>query len=259
MGVSDEMIAAAASAYNSAAVAEGFHSVIPSLDATHLRWMRAALLAALPHMQPSAEDTIAQVGDPVGFVCGHCGAAHKEEPFLAQIDRKQQEAQGAVNERALAYLRPWLELGTFDAPAWAVQLASILTGGDGCGTPVPATPPAPVDVRLREIIARKRAEADRDEDAAYELGRFDSERRDDLRRAAKALRADADEINLALLSAQPSADAGDGERLAYVLSRIPVTELEDWLGVSIGDYMEVPTIDEHRAAIDAAIEQGQTP
>ena len=152
MGVSDEMIAAAASAYNSAAVAEGFHSVIPSLDATHLRWMRAALLAALPHMQPSAEDTIAQVGDPVGFVCGHCGAAHKEEPFLAHIDRKQREAR--------------------------------------------TTQPAPVDVRLRKSTLRQ---------AIHAMRRCQQESRSNWQEYI-----DDAERYLALLSAQPSADAGDG-------------------------------------------------
>lgn len=49
---------------------------------------------------------------------------------------------GVVVERALEYLRPHLEAGTFAAPDWAIQLASILTGGDGCGAPVP--PSAPV-------------------------------------------------------------------------------------------------------------------
>jgi hypothetical protein len=40
-----------------------------------------------------------------------------------------------VVDRALEYLRPHLDAGTFAAPSWAVQLASILTGGGGCGTP----------------------------------------------------------------------------------------------------------------------------
>ncbi len=53
----------------------------------------------------------------------------------------QLEGGGEV-ELALEYLRPHLEAGTFAAPDWAIQLASILTGGDGCGKSAP--PSAPV-------------------------------------------------------------------------------------------------------------------
>lgn len=35
----------------------------------------------------------------------------------------------AIIDRALEYLRPHLESGTFSAPDWAINLASILTGG----------------------------------------------------------------------------------------------------------------------------------
>lgn len=38
--------------------------------------------------------------------------------------------------RAMEYLRPHLESGTFSAPDWAIQMASILTGGNGCGKPI---------------------------------------------------------------------------------------------------------------------------
>lgn len=34
---------------------------------------------------------------------------------------------------AIEYVGPWCDLGTWEAPTWAIQLASILTGGDGCG------------------------------------------------------------------------------------------------------------------------------
>lgn len=58
-----------------------------------------------------------------------------------RVEQAQPSQKGeAVDERvekALAYLRPHLESGTFSAPDWAIQLASILTGGDGCGRPIP--------------------------------------------------------------------------------------------------------------------------
>lgn len=41
----------------------------------------------------------------------------------------------AVAEAALEYLRPHLEAGTFAAPDWAIDLASILTGGKRLSTP----------------------------------------------------------------------------------------------------------------------------
>ena len=59
---------------------------------------------------------------------------------LAQLEleaqNRPQPASGEVVARALAYIEPHLNAGTFAAPDWAIQLASILTGGDGCGNPI---------------------------------------------------------------------------------------------------------------------------
>lgn len=63
--------------------------------------------------------------------------------WIAALTREQREG---VVERALEYLRPHLEAGTFAAPDWAIQLASILTGGDGCGEPIKPQPEAPGSV-----------------------------------------------------------------------------------------------------------------
>ena len=77
-------------------------------------------------------------------------AALRQQPdVIAEADRLLSTIDNAgkvdsVVARALTYLRPHLEAGTFSAPDWAIQLASILTGGDGCGTPIQ---PAPVVFR----------------------------------------------------------------------------------------------------------------
>lgn len=80
--------------------------------------------------------------------------SYKEHGIEAEYRRLYAEPQPAppaqgfdadVVDRALEYLRPHLEAGTFAAPYWAIQLASILTGGDGCGKPVPTSAPVGVE------------------------------------------------------------------------------------------------------------------
>lgn len=68
-------------------------------------------------------------------------------------DTRPPVAGDAVVERALAYLRPHLDAGTFAAPDWAIQLASILTGGDGCGTPAPPAGDAQVREQMGQRIS----------------------------------------------------------------------------------------------------------
>lgn len=72
--------------------------------------------------------------------------AEVQDAWQAGLDAGREQGRGKdhpppsapVVDRALEYLRPHLEAGTFSAPDWAIQLASILTGGDGCGKPQPA-------------------------------------------------------------------------------------------------------------------------
>ena len=105
----------------------------------HVQLAWEAWQAALPRMQPIAEDTIARVGDPVGFVCGHCGAAHKEEPFLAHIDRKQQEARTTQPAPVdggyrvdTAHLRKMMQAGATQKthPLFPCELTALLDAYD---------------------------------------------------------------------------------------------------------------------------------
>lgn len=82
---------------------------------------------------------------------GEFDAIRKEWPEAPQsvfigadptvTEAKDEGTDRDIVEKALAYLDPHLNLGSLGAPAWAVQLASILTGGDGCGAPVGSVPP----------------------------------------------------------------------------------------------------------------------
>lgn len=72
-------------------------------------------------------------------------AAHDElvstaDELQAALARQEADKPAGAVERALSYLDQYLSGGPISAPDWAIQLASILTGGDGCG----ATPSTPV-------------------------------------------------------------------------------------------------------------------
>ena len=102
------------------------------------------------------------------------GAAELAEALMPYIG--EQIAPDARIQRALDYLHPHLDAGTFAAPDWAIQLASILTGGDGCGAPGQASPakafvpPSPGQWVLRALPAELLAQLDGEKGFVFEVG-----------------------------------------------------------------------------------------
>jgi len=170
----------------------------------------------------------------------------------------QKEAQGAV-----AWYCEWLEDGEYSWSQYHDAFDPLPETWDDPPdriTPLyAATPPAPVDVRrLRELLASWRHEANL-------LREFSDKLSGDTttHRAARDIDERANALESALLSAQPSADAGDGVRLDWIESMIkehcavwmlPCGESLRLVQVRhIGDCENYPTVEGLRAAIDAAI------
>jgi len=102
------------------------------------------------------------------------GAAELAEALAPYIDA--QIASDARIQRALDYLHPHLDAGVFAAPDWAIQLASILTGGDGCGAPTDGAPsksvasPSPTQWVLRTLPAELLSQLDGEKAFVFEVG-----------------------------------------------------------------------------------------
>lgn len=220
MGVSDEAVRAAqgkmiAQITNPEAWPPGYADGFNDAAKLCFEEIPAALLAALPHMQPAGEAVADETPPcsthpdaPHGF---NRSSSHSLDRYVCDCEDwtpPQQEAQGAVDSGSrlnqlwngmYRMFNHGRENNTVSAQCEVQMLPAFLAGKDitAWNHPVPKTdtaPPAPVDVRLHEISATLRRLADVVRKHSF--------------LPPMSLDEMADRVD-ALLSAQPSADASN--------------------------------------------------